>query len=95
MDFHVLEREGAGFRGLQAELFLAPGDDVAGGGFVDDEGGQAALAGGGVGDGEEHRAAGNAGAGDELLGAVDDVAVAFFDRAGAKVGGVGTRLGFT
>src|SRR6185312_3293863 len=41
---------------------------------------------------EEHQAAGMGRVADELLGAVDDVAVALLHRAGLQVGGVGTRL---
>ena len=45
-----------------------------------------------IGDGEQHRAAGHAARRDELLGAVDDVAVALPHRARAQVRRIGPRL---
>ncbi len=50
-----------------------------------------------VGHREKHQAAGMVGVADELLGAVDDVAVALLDRSGPQVGGIrpGLRLGQT
>jgi hypothetical protein len=63
-------------------------------GLVDDEAGQALLAGPGIGHCEEHQAAGVGGVADELLGAVDDVPVTLFHRSGLEVRRIGPRLRF-
>ena len=62
--------------------------------LVDDEAGQPPLAGAAVGDGEEHQAAGMHGIADELLGAVDDVTVAFLHRPRPEVRRVRPGLRF-
>ena len=64
---HVVERQRAAIGGLLAQLVLDPGDAEARRVVVDDEAGDALLAGVRVGDCEQDRGLADAGVGDELL----------------------------
>ncbi|MNF90364.1 hypothetical protein D3C84_729240 [compost metagenome] len=88
----VLEGDLAGVRGMLAELVLDAHHLVAGAVGRHDEGADAALAGRRIGDGEDDHRAGVLAGGDELLGAVEHVAVAVATGAGAQVAGVGAGL---
>ncbi|MNE32408.1 hypothetical protein D3C80_1260190 [compost metagenome] len=77
---------------MLAELVLDAHHLVAGAVGRHDEGADAALAGRRIGDGEDDHRAGVLAGGDELLGAVEHVAVAVATGAGAQVAGVGAGL---
>ena len=72
----VGERDRRGHRGAQPQLLLRPADLDAGRGGVDDEGGDTALAGGGIGLRHDDERPGDSRVGDPDLGAVEDIVVA-------------------
>ncbi len=77
---------------MQAKLVLDADDLIAGRIGRHDEGGDALLAGIGIGDGEDDDDMAVLARGDELLGAVEHIVIAVAARAGAQVGGVGAGL---
>ena len=77
---------------MLAQLVLQAGHFPAGVVGAHHEGAQALLAGVLVGDGNHHGRLTVLAAGDELLGAVDDVFVAFLHRGGADGGSIGAHV---
>ena len=77
---------------MQAKLVLHPHDLVAGRIRRHDKGGNALLAGIGVGDGEDDDHMAVLAGGDELLGAIQHIMIAVAASAGAQVGSVRTGL---
>src|SRR5436190_7127535 len=89
----VVEEQLAGRRALDPHLRLDPADLEARRLRLDHEGRDARVTGRGVGLGEDDVDPGNAGVGDEPLGAVDHVLTAFEPRLGAHRGRVRSRPG--
>ena len=91
---HVLEQQRVRLGRPLAELFFLARDDIAFHRFIDDEAGDALAASRCVGHREQHRAPRNSARRDELLGAVDDVAIALLHRSRAQVRSIGPGLRF-
>ena len=90
----VVEGELAGGAATHAHLVLKLADGQALGVLRDDEGGDALVAGRGVGLGEDYVVVGDAGVGDPGLAAVEDpAAVVGGDHGGLDAGRVGARAG--
>ena len=90
----ISKNEFAGAGGADAELVLFFAEGEAGGVLVDEEGGDAFVAGCGVDGGEDDVEACLFGVGDPELLAVEDVAVFVFGGAGLEREGVGAGGGF-
>ncbi len=91
---HVFERQLAGVGRVLAELVLDAHHLIARRVGRHDEGADAAFAGIRVGHGKDDHRTGMPAGGDELLGAVDHVAVAVSPGTGTQAAGVRARLGF-
>ena len=89
---HVLERQRAGLGRLLAQLLLPPHHHVARRRLVHHEARDALAPRRRIGDREQHRAPRHAARRDELLGAVDHIAVALPHRPRAQVRRIGPRL---
>ena len=89
----VLEDQVAGGRTADTHLLLLLTNGEAGEGALHDEGGDAVVAGLGVGHGEDDHGAGHSAVGDEALGAVEHVVVTLQHSGGLLAGSVGTGVG--
>jgi hypothetical protein len=92
-DLHILEDQLGGRGPLDAHLGLLFGHLVSGEVLLDDKGGDAFDALGGVGHGHDDDDIGHWAVRDEVFGSVDDVCVTLFDRPGTHRSGVGTGAG--
>ena len=93
-DAAVVEEKFAGGRGADAELVFLLADRKAGRIALDEEGGDALVAGAGIDGGEDDEEAGFGGVGDPELAAVEEVVVAVGARGGGEGEGVGTGACF-
>ncbi len=93
-DAAVVENQFAGGRGAEAELVFLLADLEAGEIALDEEGGDAAVSGGGIGIGEHEEEAGFGGVGDPELAAVEQEMIAALNGGGGEGEGVGAGTGF-
>ena len=88
------KRQLAGGAGAHAELVFLLADAESGDVFFDKKGGDAVLRRGAIRDGHSNHDVGILRVGDEILGAIQDPALAVLDGFGAHGAGVGAGLGF-